>query len=61
MNIITKYKTEQGDCPLDVFIEELIKSGCKDDVQKIKSYIRLLEINGELVLKRKHKKRQFAK
>ena len=26
MNIITKYKTEQGDCPLDDFIEELIKS-----------------------------------
>lgn len=48
---VIKYTTEQNECPLDIFIEELIKSGCLNDVRKIEAYIRLLEINGDLLLK----------
>ena len=47
---ISKYITETGYCPLDNFIKELIKDGCLKDVQKIKAYVQLLEINGELIL-----------
>ena len=51
MSKVIKYKTEQGECPLDDFIKELIRDGRQNDVLKIESYIRLLEVNGDLILK----------
>lgn len=51
MNKIIKYITEDGECPLDEFIKELIASGCKNDVQKINAYIQLLETNGKEIIK----------
>ena len=48
---VVKYTTLNGECPIDNFIKELINDGCQNDVQKIKSYIRLLEINGEAILR----------
>ncbi|MCR4898003.1 MAG: type II toxin-antitoxin system RelE/ParE family toxin [Acholeplasmatales bacterium] len=48
---VIKYTTSNGECPIDSFIKELIIDGCLNDVQKIKSYIRLLEINGEAILR----------
>ena len=44
---IKKYISDSGECPLDDFIKELIKSGQKQDVSKIVSYIRLLEELGD--------------
>ena len=37
MNKIIKYKTENGYCPIDNFIKELIRDGCDKDVEKIKT------------------------
>jgi len=47
---IIKYKTESGECPINNFISDLLKSGQKDEVLKIKFYIDLLEQMGNLVL-----------
>ncbi len=51
MNKIIKYKTENGYCPIDNFIKELIRDGCDKDVEKIKTYVRLLEVSGEMIIK----------
>ena len=47
---IQKYKTESGECPLDNFINELLKSGLKQEVVKIEHYINLLENLGNEIL-----------
>lgn len=47
---ILKYKTEKEECPIDLFIVDLIKNGRKDEVDKIYFYIKLLENNGDKIL-----------
>lgn len=47
---IKKYKTESGKCPLDEFVKELLSSGQREEILKIKFYIELLEKLGEGVL-----------
>ena len=47
---VVLYKTETGYCPFEVFINDLRKDGSKQDLEKIKLYIRLLEDNGEEII-----------
>ena len=47
---VEKYKTESGECPIDEFINELIKDGQRVDVVKIQSYVDLLKELGDDIL-----------
>lgn len=50
MFIIDKYKTANGKCPLDDFLNELKKSGNINDLYKIQDYVIKLEELGNQIL-----------
>lgn len=60
MIIIEKYRSEKGIVPYDLFIEQLLRSGCINEIKKIKHSIELLKIYGDRLTMNKEQAKKIV-